>query len=941
VKGQLIAIVSCVLFVAGGISGPVFAGPGARFRRGDSNGDGRHDLADGIRILNWLFAGNAEIPCLESADVNDDGKPDLSDPIALLGFLFLGTAPPPPPFPTCGEDPTPDDVPCGSNDDSCPQDEPDVPHRHEMSFRLRLPKLEVTSHGDSSARDILAPGFFPTGEEGDPRLLLRTYRVILPRDAVAEGLELEVVDSQSEVRSLPEALEPIGSFHRFDEEKGIQYIPRKDGAAIVGGRNVSIYENDAFYPASPVGRPTFQTYRGWRIASFPVHLAQYNPVTRSLRVHTTLDLKLSAKVVPGSNRTAQSVISSGLSHVKGSIVDDDVQGLAGVATEYDVSPTDPPSPTTILLVTADIIDDERFDNGLQAFVDHKESLGMGVKVVTVEDIDSQYATGDKPWKIREYIKDWNPHDTYSYIILVGNPDPYADDPAVPLPDPAVVPMLDTANGTTDLYYSDLDNDWDLDGNGHYARTWEETGYPDIPVGRIAPAGGYVDDVVRPGLILGTTTPLLTITRTEKLRRVFEKLIRYDKEIDKSWRYQILSIGSYMYGVNGGSTAQTLDATLETIEAVNASYHDFEVYQDGTAFGENDAWFDGAASPEADEALAGSSTLPGQSTAFTRWSDLQPGMVLWRGHGSYAGTQVGGGCDHREANCTFDGDFILRDWFLDPDSFSGAELTNDRPAVVFSASCNNFSTGSGSFSKDTPDYVLQRSKWGSLAQSMLLRGAVAFVGATNTTSGERPVPVDPRFGQSAWYQRDFMGELADGSTFGNAFFETKQWVQATYSGSTDHDTELEDWLRFNLCGDPSQKMFQSITAFPDDDFEATADNDDLAHATLLHFGEVLPVAGPDLTVTVDGGVSKDDDYYLLMSLGTMPIDITVELTRDKSLGDLTLDVLNGAGTPIAGTKVGNGSKITYTSASTSIQPVVYVKVGAGKYVTSYDLVIEIN
>ena len=86
--------------------------PEPTFRRGDADGTGTVELTDSVFVLNWLFLGSAEPGCADAADSNDDGKVDLSDPIQVLGFLFLGSEAPPSPGPeTCGDDPTPDELP--------------------------------------------------------------------------------------------------------------------------------------------------------------------------------------------------------------------------------------------------------------------------------------------------------------------------------------------------------------------------------------------------------------------------------------------------------------------------------------------------------------------------------------------------------------------------------------------------------------------------------------------------------------------------------------------------------------------------------------------------------------------------------------------------------------------------------------------------------------
>ncbi|MBI4584067.1 MAG: lamin tail domain-containing protein [Planctomycetes bacterium] len=81
------------------------------FKRGDANQDGAADLSDGIKILNFLFLGEADFPCQDAGDVDDSGQVDISDPIGLLTYLFLGQGPPPalPGKDACGPDPTPDE----------------------------------------------------------------------------------------------------------------------------------------------------------------------------------------------------------------------------------------------------------------------------------------------------------------------------------------------------------------------------------------------------------------------------------------------------------------------------------------------------------------------------------------------------------------------------------------------------------------------------------------------------------------------------------------------------------------------------------------------------------------------------------------------------------------------------------------------------------------
>jgi len=76
--------------------------PPPAFLRGDANGDGDVNIADPIRVLQYLFNGGAPAGCFASSDANLDGLVNIADPITLLGYLFQSSAPPPAPFPACG-----------------------------------------------------------------------------------------------------------------------------------------------------------------------------------------------------------------------------------------------------------------------------------------------------------------------------------------------------------------------------------------------------------------------------------------------------------------------------------------------------------------------------------------------------------------------------------------------------------------------------------------------------------------------------------------------------------------------------------------------------------------------------------------------------------------------------------------------------------------------
>jgi len=93
------------------------------FLRGDCNDDGKLDIADVIKFLNYQFVGSEILECPDACDTDDDGELAITDAIRSLKYQFTGTASiPEPPGPIeCGPDVNEDSFPpCEYPPESCP-----------------------------------------------------------------------------------------------------------------------------------------------------------------------------------------------------------------------------------------------------------------------------------------------------------------------------------------------------------------------------------------------------------------------------------------------------------------------------------------------------------------------------------------------------------------------------------------------------------------------------------------------------------------------------------------------------------------------------------------------------------------------------------------------------------------------------------------------------
>ncbi len=136
------------------------------------------------------------------------------------------------------------------------------------------------------------------------------------------------------------------------------------------------------------------------------------------------------------------------------------------------------------------------DENLAALVAEKESRGISTKIVTVEQIESDYDGLDAPDKIRNFIRDMVENHGTEYVLLAGDADAAkvgyeTEAPVVPIryleasegmpSDEEVYPMETIPS---DLYYACLDGTFDGDGDGIYGEGTDSLDYlADVRVGR--------------------------------------------------------------------------------------------------------------------------------------------------------------------------------------------------------------------------------------------------------------------------------------------------------------------------------------------------------------------------------------------------------------------------------------------------------------------------
>jgi hypothetical protein len=226
--------------------------------------------------------------------------------------------------------------------------------------------------------------------------------------------------------------------------------------------DLKIYNQNTLSPATLIEHSNTGNMGGYRIASFIVYPVQYNPTTNTLVLNSKMEIQISYKEVssPVIQKTKEQKTM-----------------FQSIVKEKVINPEDinyyAPSCKSLSADTAEyvIITTDSFVTSFQPLADWKTKKGVPARIVTTTSIYSSYSGRDNQEKIRNFIKYANTNWGTMWVLLGGQCD-YENNQLI-------VPRRDvyywTSGGTSgyndqdtipsDLYFSDLDGNWNNDGDG--------------------------------------------------------------------------------------------------------------------------------------------------------------------------------------------------------------------------------------------------------------------------------------------------------------------------------------------------------------------------------------------------------------------------------------------------------------------------------------------
>jgi hypothetical protein len=314
------------------------------------------------------------------------------------------------------------------------------------------------------------------GEIAKPDLPLKLVHLLIPKDSDVESLV--IIANSCETLEGEYTIYPAQPDQKTNGMTEVVWVPEDS----------QTYNSDSLYPGK-LGEIVESGYlAGSHIVTLALYPVQYRPKSKRLSFYTDLDLRLklkSSREVPLSSiiKSRSSQVSRFYSGILSEMIDN-----KGALPIYASLPNrdhrllnlhdDSPEEYPYLIITS-----SELKSAFLPLLEWKTKKGIRAAIVSVDSILNNYTGRDDPEKIRNFLIDFYQNGTI-WVLLAGDED------VVPVryayPTDASYPPAMTKQHISDLYYSDVDGEWDEDNDGIWGEPGDDSPdiYPDLFVGRV-------------------------------------------------------------------------------------------------------------------------------------------------------------------------------------------------------------------------------------------------------------------------------------------------------------------------------------------------------------------------------------------------------------------------------------------------------------------------
>ena len=664
----------------------------------------------------------------------------------------------------------------------------------QVSITVPISMIEVAKVQQVAANEVMIDiGAAPQGgSPGDPMLPFKTICLLVPPDADLETASASLISQSWE--DLPGEYD-IAPVSPAASGEAVSF-GGKDPTVIVNGKDITIYGSNTYFPSESVQVMSVGGFRQWKLVELRVWLAVYNPVQKKVRLLKDAQARLIVQKLPaakatGLNSAVLPVIPKTerfLPKLRAKIAnphDIDVfygQQAAPAAESGGPAPSNVSADYVIITTNAIVNNSTKLAN----FIAAKQAAGFTVNTVTEAPVagDSRYVQGTscdtRANNIRDWLKNHYIPDGIEYVLLIGDPNPTAFTANLSVPMKMCWPRNNQASdkqAPSDMYFAELSNTWDKDGDGFYGEF----------VGDYGAGGADKDCELKVGRI-----PVYNVNCVD-LDAILQKCIDYDTALgDKSWRSKVLipaAVSNWQPqddspydGIDDYSWGDTFGADWGEAIKTLASSISFSPY---TLYEKSGCYADGRAYP-----LTACSAALTKANVKSEWQNHY-GFVSWWGHGSQTGAfrrtwnadNYGGGADNWTQHPfeTSDTAFF--------DSWDCPVIDNNYPSFVVQVSCNN---GWPELNTNLGYSLLKQGAIGTISGT---RVTWYSIGSWNTGKGAN-VSDNASYG---YYCFDRMANV--GEDIGTALV----WCRSNFGTGWNDGASWMNMIEFSIYGDPSLSL----------------------------------------------------------------------------------------------------------------------------------------
>ena len=312
--------------------------------------------------------------------------------------------------------------------------------------------------------------YIPSGD-GQPALPVHIVHIAVPQGAEITRVEYDIP-----------ACRPVPGHYFILPAQPEQPLPlrgKKMPAAPFVEPQPGIYQSNRCYPQHTVISGKQGSLGGYNIASVLVYPLRYRPLTRQVELHTRIDVRVFYAYTGQAQRINQRLMAHYRQRAAGLVVNSDaLSQLApiGHSGQKDSLLKDDAYDYVI-------ISPQDWISHYQPLADWRNRMGFRSTIVSYENILSTYPGTDDPDKLRHFIIDaWQ--NWGALYFLIGGDEDVIDTRIAWYMTCGVGYYSDEDYIPCDHYFSDLDGDWNANGNTKYGETGDNVDlYADVYVGR--------------------------------------------------------------------------------------------------------------------------------------------------------------------------------------------------------------------------------------------------------------------------------------------------------------------------------------------------------------------------------------------------------------------------------------------------------------------------